>query len=169
MAQWGLGADDSGPVEIQGTGVFPAEGLYDTPLTWTIDYTYANGVRVSFTDNRQNPQGVVFEGTEGRIHVTRGSIKTEPASLASATIRPNEIHLYRADNDDRNFIECVKSRGETCSPIEPAHRSTTVCYLGYIAIRLGRPLRWDPEAEQFINDAKADRMLSRAMRAPWHL
>ena len=169
MAQWGLGADDSGPVEIQGTGVFPAEGLYDTPLTWNMDYTYANGVRVNFTHNRVNPQGVVFEGTKGRIHVTRGSIKTEPESLASVTIRPNEIHLYRADNDDRNFIECVKSRAETCSPIEPAHRSTTVCYLGHIAILLGRKLRWDPVAERFVNDPEADRYLTRALRGPWHL
>jgi len=169
MAQWALDADDSGPVEIQGRAVLPKEGLYDTPLTWNIDYTYANGVRVNFTDNRQNRQGVRYEGTKGWIHVTRGSIHAEPKSLLAATIRPNEVHLYRCDNDDRNFIECVKSRGETCSPVEAAHRSTAVCYLGYIAILLGRKLRWDPAAERFVNDPEADRYLTRALREPWHL
>ncbi len=169
MAQWALDADASGPVAIEGRATLPTEGLYDTPLTWNIDYDYANGVRVNFTDNRQNRQGVVFRGTKGWLHVDRSSIRTEPESLAGVTIRPNEVHLYQADNDDRNFIECVKSRGETCSPIEPAHRSTAVCYLGYIAILLGRKLRWDPVAEHFVNDPEADRCLTRALREPWHL
>jgi len=169
MAQWALGTDHTGPVEIDGRGTFPAEGLYDTPLTWNIDYTYANGARVNFTDNRQNRQGVRYEGSEGWVHVTRSSIAAQPESLLKTTIRPNETHLYRCDNDDRNFIECVKSRGETCSPIHAAHRSTSVCYLGYISIVLRRKLRWDPEREQFVNDPEAERYLTRALREPWHL
>jgi len=169
MAQWALDADHTGPMEIDGRGVFPSDGLYDTPLTWSIDYAYANGVRVSFTDNRTNRQGVRFEGTEGWIHVTRSSIDAEPKSLLTAQIRPDETHLYTCDNDDRNFVECVKSRSETASPIEAAHRSTSACYLGYISIVLRRKLRWDPAAERFVNDPEADRYLSRALREPWHL
>ena len=169
MAQWALDADHTGPVEIEGRGVFPANGLYDTPLTWSIDYTYANGVRVNFTDNGQNRQGVRFEGTDGWIHVTRGGIDAHPKSLLATTIGPNEVRLYRCGNDDRNFVECVKSRSETCSPVEAAHRSTTVCYLGYIAILLGRRLRWNPEEERFVDDPEADRYLTQAMREPWHL
>ena len=170
MAQWALDADASGPVEIEGTGVFPDDGLYDTAVTWNIDYTYANGVRVSFTDNKKNKQGVEFKGTKGRLHVDRARIKAaEPKSLLKTIIGPNEIHLYESDNDDRNFLECVRTRAETASPIEAAHRSTTVCYLGNIAMLLGRKLRWDPEKERFVGDDEANRMLSGAMRSPWRL
>ena len=169
MAQWALDADHSGPVEIDGHGVFPKDGLWDTPLTWSIDYIYANGVRMNFTDNRKNRQGVRFEGTEGWIHVTRNSIDAHPKSLLRSVISPNEIHLYKCNNDDQNFIECVKTRSKTCSPIDAAHRSTTVGYLGYISILLGRKLRWDPLKECFIHDEQANRMLSRSMRSPWHL
>jgi len=169
MAQWALDADHSGPVKIDGQGVFPENGLWDTPLTWSIDYTYANGVRVNFTDNSKNRQGVRFEGTEGWIHVTRSSIEADPKSMLRSVIGPDEVHLYKCDSDDGNFVECVKTRSETCSPIEAAHRSTTVCYLGYISIVLGRKLRWDPDTERFVNDEQANRMLSRSMRSPWHL
>jgi len=169
MAQWALGADDTGPVEIVGRGVLPEDGLFDTPVTWNIDYTYANGVRVNFTDNSRNRQGVRYEGTEGWLHVTRGSIEAHPKSLLTVKIAPNEVHLYEAVNDDRNFIECVRTRAETASPIEVAHRSTSVCYLGHIAILLGRKLRWDPAKERFVNDPEADRFLSRALREPWRL
>jgi predicted dehydrogenase len=169
MAQWALDADHSGPVEIEGRGVLPEDGLYDTPVTWSIDYTYANGVRVNFTDNGQNPQGVVFEGTEGKLHVTRGAIRAWPDSLLKIKLRPDDVHLYRCRSDDANFLECVKSRRETCSPIHAAHRSTSVCYLGHIAILLGPRLRWDPVRERFVNIPEANRLLSRPHRAAWQI
>ncbi len=155
-------------MEIEGRGVLPDDGLYDTPVTWKIDYTYGSGVRVNFTDNGQNPQGVVFEGSAGRIHVTRGSIRARPASLLKVKLRPGDVRLYRYRSDDANFLECVKSRRETCSPVHAAHRSTSVCYLGHIAILLGRRLRSDPLRERFVNIPEADRLLSRPHRAPWH-
>ena len=68
-----------------------------------------------------------------------------------------------------NFYECVKSRKETIAPVEVAHRSCSACLLGDIAMHLGRKLRWDPAKEQFLNDAEANGMLSRTMRAPWKL
>lgn len=169
MAQWALNADNSGPVEIHGRGTFPKEGIFDTPLTWNIDFKYANGVNVNFTDNKQNKQGVLYEGTEGWIHVTRSSIDAHPKSLLKSVIGPNEIHLYKCDNDDKNFLDCVKSRSETAAPIEAAHRSTSVCYLGYISMLLGQKLQWNPQAERFVNNSNADRFLSRSMRSPWHL
>jgi myo-inositol 2-dehydrogenase / D-chiro-inositol 1-dehydrogenase len=36
-------------------------------------------------------------------------------------------------------------------------------------VRLGRKLRWDPDREQFVDDADANRRLQRSMRSPWHL
>ncbi|MHC4106264.1 MAG: gfo/Idh/MocA family oxidoreductase, partial [Planctomycetota bacterium] len=96
-------------------------------------------------------------------------IDAEPKSLLTATIGTDEIRLPRSNNHRRNFIECVKSRRQTISPVDTAVRSDTICHLDDIVIRLGRKLRWNPEKEQFINDEQANRMLSRPMRSPWYL
>ncbi|MBI4587125.1 MAG: Gfo/Idh/MocA family oxidoreductase [Planctomycetes bacterium] len=170
VAQWGNGTDPTGPVEIEGRGTYPKEGLADTALTWKIEYRYENGVKLIFTDTSQNPEGVRFEGTGGWIFKAyRKPAQASNPDILKAEIRSGEIRLYETDADDHCFIECVKSRKETCSPIEVAHRSTIIGYLGDIAMRLGRKLRWDPAKEQFVNDPEANRWLSREMRAPWHL
>ena len=170
IAQWANGTDDTGPVEVEGHGVYPKSGLADTALTWKIEYKYSSGVRMIFTDSTQNPEGYKFEGTNGWIFKAyrQPATASDPAILQSE-IRPGEIHLYETDADDHCFLECIKSRKETCSPIEAAHRSTTIGYLGDISMRLGRKLRWDPVKEEFVGDAEANKMLSREMRAPWHL
>jgi predicted dehydrogenase len=168
IVQWALDADESGPVEIEGRAVFPKDGLFDTPLTWNIDYLYANGIRVNFTDQTQNRHGIRFEGTEGWIQIARNGIEgMQPRSLYHSAIRPNEIHLYETDSDDKDFLHAVRTRGRTCSPIDAAHRSTSVCFLGNIACLLNRKLRWDPVAELFVNNAEANRMLIRTTRTSW--
>ena len=68
-----------------------------------------------------------------------------------------------------NFLHCVRTQGQPAAPVEVGHRSATVCHLENVAMRLDRKVNWDPVAERFVNDPEADRMLSRAMRAPWHL
>ncbi|MCK4294792.1 MAG: gfo/Idh/MocA family oxidoreductase, partial [Planctomycetes bacterium] len=62
-----------------------------------------------------------------------------------------------------------KTRQDPIAPVEVGHRSATICHLGNIAMMLKRKLRWDPDAERFINDEQANRMLNKPMRAPWHL
>jgi hypothetical protein len=69
----------------------------------------------------------------------------------------------------RDFLDAVRTRGRTIAPPEVAHRSTTVCHITNICLRLGRQLTWNPEIERFVNDAEADRMMARAMRSPWTL
>ncbi len=171
VAQWANGTDNTGPIEIEGRGTFPKKGsLTDTPLTWRIEYKYANGVKMIFTDMTQNPEGIRLEGTEGWIFKAYGNpAQANPPTLLDSVIGPNEIHLYETDSDDHCFLQCVKSRKETCSPMEVAHRSTTIGYLGHISMLLERKLKWDPEKERFVNDEEADKLLSRPMRPPWHL
>jgi len=94
---------------------------------------------------------------------------TEPESLVRQKIGPDEIHLYESKNHPDNFLQCIKTRERPASDAEVGCRSITVCHLGNIAYWLKRPLRWNPEKEQFLNDAEADRMKARAMRAPWRL
>jgi len=169
IAQWGMGTEYTGPVEIQGHTEYPKDGLWDVHGDFSIEYTYANGVKVLCTDNKKNKQGVLFEGSEGWVYVKRGFIDANPKSLLTSTIGPDEIHLYNSNNHKANWLECIKSRTETIAPAEIGHRSCTVCLLGDIAMRLGRKLKWNPETEQFVNDDAANRMLWRPMRSPWRL
>jgi len=158
IAQWGAGMDESGPVEI-----IPPDGKDYRVLT----YKYANGATmIRDTITRPEP-GVIFEGTEGKIEVTREYLATEPKHLLRQKIGPNEIHLYESKNHPDNFIECVKTRKRPASNADVGYRSITVCHLGNIAYWLKRPLKWDPENEKFVNDPEADRMLWREMRSPW--
>lgn len=169
IAQWGLGTEYTGPVEIEGQTEYPKDGLWDVHGPFRIEYTYANGVKVICADEGKIKGGVTFEGDQGWVWVTRGRIDAEPKSLLTSTIGPNEIQLYKSNHHKGNFIECVKSRAETIAPVEIAHRSCTVCLLGDIAMRLGQKLRWDPDKERFTNSDQANRMIARTMRSPWRL
>jgi len=169
IAQWGMGTEYTGPVEIEGQAEYPKDGLWDVHGDFRIEYTYANGVKVICADTKKNKQGILFEGAQGWVYVKRGQIDAEPKSLLDSTIGPNEIHLYKSNSHKANFLECIKSRTETAAPVEVGHRSCSVCLLGDIAMRLGRKLKWDPKQERFTNDDDANRMLFRPMRSPWHL
>ncbi|UCF15230.1 MAG: Gfo/Idh/MocA family oxidoreductase [Phycisphaerales bacterium] len=169
IAQWGNDADRSGPAEIEGSGKFPKDGLYDRAVAWDVKLKYANGVTLNFVDNKKERQGVLFQGDEGWVFVKRGAIEAEPKSLLNERIGPEETHLANSSDHAGNFLDCVKSRSTPVSSIDSAVRTDTVCHLSDIAMRLSRRLRWDPEAERFIDDDQANRMLSRAMRSPWHL
>jgi predicted dehydrogenase len=172
IAQWGNGTDLTGPVEVSGTAKFPKEGLFETPLSYDIEYKYANGVRLLCAttgkpDGSESP--VRFEGTGGWIFVSRNMFLSHPATLIQSKIGPNEVRLYRSIDHMQNFLECVRQRKRPAADVEIGHRSATVCHLGGIAMRLGRKLRWDPAKERFIDDEQANKMLSRPMRQPWRL
>jgi predicted dehydrogenase len=169
IAQWAMGTEHTGPVEIEGWAEYPRDGLWNVHGRFRIHYSYANSVKVICADNNQNRQGVLFQGTEGWVYVKRGIIEANPPSLLDSRIGPEEIHLYKSNNHKANFLQCVRTRGETVAPVEVGHRSNTVCILGYIAMLLGRKLKWDAENEKFANDAEANRLLSRPMRSPWSL
>jgi predicted dehydrogenase len=168
-AQWGMGTEMSGPVEIRNVSAeFPPDPLWNTATAYHFEAVYENGVRMIVSNT--NKMGVTFEGTKGSIYVDRGWLGAEPKSILDSKIGPDEIHLYKSDDHFRNFIDCVISRGPTAAPVEVAHRSITICHLGNIAMRLGRKsLRWDPRTEQIIGDDEASKMLSRPYRDPWKL
>lgn len=169
IAQWGNGADDTGPVEVEGTGVFPPEGLYDCATAWEMRLKYANGVVLEFVDNTKQRQGVLFEGADGRVFVKRGVIDAEPKSLLREPIRPEQRRLTVSNDHWGNFLDCVRTRRTPVSSVEAAVRTDTVCHICDIAMRLGRKLRWDPGSERFVDDVAANRMLARSWRSPWRL
>lgn len=129
---------------------------------------YANGVELICTPG--GVEGAVrFEGTEGWVHVDWNSFRTHPESLMDTVIGPDEIHLYQSRDHMRNFLDCIRSGQDPIAPVEVGHRSASVCHLANIAMKLKRKLRWDPDEERFVNDEQANRLLSKSVRAPWHL
>jgi len=168
IAHWGMDTGRTGPVAIEGRGVFPTEGLYDTVLTYDIEFTYANGVKLIMTDTSKAAHGVRFEGDQGWVF-TRTGIDAEPKSLLKEKFGAKDVILEQSPGHVRNFVDCIKTRGQTITPAEVAHRATSAALLGGIAVKLARPLRWDPAAELFINDDEANRMLHYSMREPWRL
>ncbi len=173
MAQWGHGTDLTGPVEVEGAGVFPTDGLCNCATAWNVNLTFAGGVVMNFTDGEQNPLGVKFEGDDGWVFVKErhlgGTVDASDKESLRRPIGPDEVHLAASAHHQGNFLEAVATRGPTIAPIEVAVKSDQLCQLSDIAMRLGRKLRWDPDKEIFPGDEQANRMLHRPMREPWRL
>ena len=94
------------------------------------------------------------------------TVTAEPKSILQARERITAGWDQTGDHV-RNWLDCIKSRGRTVCHPESAHRATTICHAVNIGLRLGRSLKWDPQSEQFLDDAQANSMLMRAMREPW--
>jgi len=168
-AQWGNNTEHTGPVEVEGKGVFWRDGLYNTAKDYHIKYTYADGVKLLVDSGTPSLR---FEGTDGWIgnRGWRAPLQAEPISILDSVIGPNETHLFTCpQGEQRNFLDCVKSRRECYFPPETGQRCFTIAHIGNIAMMLGKKLKWDPQAERFPDNDEANRMLGRAMRSPWHL
>jgi len=168
LAHWGMDMEYSGPVEIEGQGYFPKGALTNVAVTFNVNLTYPNGLKMLISTDV--PGGVRFFGTEGSVHTTHGGgLGAEPKSLLTSIIGPNEIHLYDSRDHYRNFVDCVLTRKTNIAPVEVGHRVASVAHLANIAMLLERKIRWDPVAERIVNDREAERMMARAYRSPWHL
>jgi len=159
IAQWGLGMDGSGPVEI----LPPKAGL-----NGRLTYRYANGV-VMTHGGATGQAGVEFIGESGTVGANRGFLTADPADLLKTKWGPNDIRLYESRDHKGNWLDGIRSRRPCICTADIGRSSVTVCHLGNIAYWLDRPLQWDPANSHFANDPAADRLLTRAMREPWTL
>ena len=179
IAQWGLGKDDTGPVAVTAVGAELPKDLvhnYNCHHHFAVTHEYDDGTRLVTTSEGEN--GNRFIGDQGWIFVNRGRIEASDKKLLDEPLPDNAIRLYntgstRRSNDHHmaNFLEGVRTRRRPICDIEIGHHSANVCHIGSTALRIGRPLRWDPKAEQFVGtDAdKANAMISREYRSPWKL
>jgi predicted dehydrogenase len=176
---WALGKDRSGPISAEGKVlVEPIPGGFTVPSEYEIEFTYDNGLKhtckstraSSWSGQTVDPKGQVhgikFEGENGWIWVTRGTLTASDRDLLKTKL-PDDKRLYFSNDHMGNFLECVKSRKAPICEAEIGHRSASLCHLGAISVRLGRKVNWDPAKEEFIDDKEASAYLSREMRKPW--
>ncbi len=168
IAHWAMGTEFSGPIEITANAEFPKKGLWDVHGPYHVRARYANGAVMYISE--KYPNGLRFIGETGWIWVTRGRpVEASDRAMLQAGIKDGEIRLHASPNNDHHldWLESIRTRREPASPVEVGHRSTSACLLAWEAMRLGRTLRWNPEAERFVNDAEADALLARKQRAPY--
>ncbi len=168
-AQRANDSEQTGPIEVEGVGKRHESGLYDTYYEYHVICRYANGVEMHIDSGGT---GLKFEGSEGWVGNTGWCkpLESNSKKILDSVIGPGETHLFICPlGEHRNFLDCVKSRRDPYFPAEVGHRCCSVAHLGNIAMDTGRKLRWDPETEEFADDAEANRLRSRAMREPWRI
>lgn len=172
IGQWALDMDRSGPVAVEGHGVFPSSGLFTTATAIDVTFHYANGLTMRcFTSHESSGNNSArFYGERGWLDIGYARMTaSDPNLLREMQGAGKRLTLPASNNHYDDFFAAVRSRGRTIADAETAHRTTTVCNLGTIALTLGRKLRWDPAKEEFVGDDMANRLRRRAMRAPWAL
>lgn len=170
IAQWGMGVERSGPVEVEAAGDWTwaeFEG-YNTPVDYDIHCRYASGVTSSI--GNQYGGGAKWIGEEGWIHASPDKQEASNPALLSPGFDPGPIKAYESKSHHENFLDGIRARKECIAPAEIAHRSITPGHLGYVSQTLGRKLQWDPEKEIVVGDDEADKLLKAVnYRAPWVL
>jgi predicted dehydrogenase len=196
IAQWALGYDHSGPVKVNGTGKFTPivpdkfdwvaylagkqtlPNGFQTASKFNINLQYDNGTVLNVCDEyksddgkTQFPNGILFEGEDGRIFVNRERLTGKPVEeLTKADeekLAEEVVKLYKGKQPGshmKNFFECLDSRDTPISDVETHHRTMTSCHLCNITLMLGRELKWDPKKEQFVGDEQAMMLMSRPRR-----
>jgi predicted dehydrogenase len=175
IAQWALGKDGSGPVAVAATGTPPAKepNAYSCHPDYEVTYTYGDGTTLIAHGKGQErgDRSIKFLGENGQwIFVQRDKIEARDRKLLEEPLPASAPQLYPSRPTDHmgNFLDCVKSRQQPICDVTVGASSVIVCHIGVIALRTGKHLRWDPAKHRF-DDAEANQMLSRPMRAPWKL
>lgn len=165
IAQWGNGTDRTGPVEVEGNGNYlPSDSFWNVLVDFEIRYRYANGVQLIY---KTESAYVRFEGDEGWIAAETQKLEAEPASVLAPPSGSNWRRLT-FKSDKRDFIDAVKTRGQTLEDAEVGHRTASLCHLGHIAIHLGKKLQWDAVKERFTNNDRANEYVGKPILAPPH-
>jgi len=177
IATWGMGKTDTGPITIDPTIVehpvefkdgYPVAGnRYNTATKFNIKAVYDDGMELTIRHDTDN--GILFEGTEGRIFVNRGKLVGKPVEdLASNPLPDGALEkVYKEGklmDHVGNFFAAVKTRSEPISDVYSHHRALTTCHLAGIAARVGRKIHWDPKTEAMVGDELAQTLVAREKR-----
>ena len=174
IAHWGLGFDNSGPSEIEGHGEFPAsEAMWNTCTKYRIELKYPENITMTIAGGHADiKSGTKWIGTDGWVWVDRGGFDASNPEWKKGKSLPEELRkvkLYESPGHWRNFLDCVKSRQRTITPVETAHHSAIPGHLGLISMLTGRKINWDNATETILGDAEASKLMTRAYRVPWQM
>lgn len=195
IATWALGKQATGPVKVSGIGKFPPAvpenfdfpawfagkatlpSAYNTPMNFHLTLEYADGLKMTVQDKYQSadgktsfPNGILFEGDNGRFFVNRGKLSGAPVEALTDSdkkkINDKVVELYGGNPTGhmKNFFDCIDSRKDPVSDVYSHHRTMTSCHLCNIALMLGRDLSWDPDKQQFNGDEQANALRTRPQR-----
>jgi predicted dehydrogenase len=180
IAQLALDMDESGPVEFNATGTQTADSPYNAFWDYEFTNTYKNGTKL--IGSTKGPRGLKFEGTEGWLFVAihGGALTASNPEWLPQSVRDGgtiadddpitndfEIKIGRSVGHHADFLDCVISRDAPKATAEIGHRTATICHLNNIAMKIGKPIQWDPTKEELVGNAEAGEMLVPTMRAPW--
>ncbi len=184
MAQWGLGMDESGPVEVWTEGE-PFKSMISTPEKPGGRHRGPSGPKVIMKypgdvimelSGGPGHSGVRFIGEKGSIDVTRGRVSASSPELIAGPLDDAKVQLYRSENHADNWLQCIKERRDPIAHAEVGHRSVTVCHLANIARwvsevtgETGQKLQWDAQKERFTNSEEANKFLERTWRKGYEL
>lgn len=174
IAHWGCDFDDSGPSEIEGQGEFPPkDAVWNTCTRYRIELKYPRNITMTIAGGYKDIRGgTKWIGTKGWVWVNRGGFEASNEDWRDYRVLPEELRkvkLYESSNHHRNFLDCVKSRKPTITPVETAHHSAIPGHLGLISMLVKRKIKWDAPKERILDDAEASGLLTRAYRKPWKL
>jgi len=172
IAHWGLDFDNQGPSEVEGHGEFPPEdAIWNTATKYRSVLKYPNDVEMTIAGGHGDIQsGTKWIGTDGWVWVDRGHFEASNPQWKDIPRLPEsqrKVSLYASGNHWKNFIDCVKSRKPTITPVSTAHHSAIPGHLSLISMVVGRKLKWDAKKEVILGDAEASKLLTRPYRAPW--
>jgi len=169
VVSWAMGADRAGPVSIEATGRDEPNNLYDVPVDLRVQYEFADPPFTMIWEQAAGQNlNLEFVGSQATLsgfwefQVTQGQADLSPT-------RGDELALEQSDSHSGNWLECIASRRRPVMDVEIGHRVTCWSHLGNLAYQLGRKLRWNPAAEQFLDDDEANRLLHAPYRSPWRL
>ena len=174
IAHWGLGFDTNGPCEVEGHGEFPPkDAVWNTCTRYRIECKYPDNIHMTIAGGHGDiKSGTKWIGTDGWVYVNRGAFDCSNEEWKDIKELPYDqvkIRLHRSTNHYRNFIDCVKSRQPTITPVETAHHSTLPGHLGLISMLVGRKLRWDVQKEEILGDREATALMTRPYRRPYKI
>lgn len=182
IACWALGATDTGPSKITPMefelpveykdGHPTVQDQYNAATKFKIKVDMPNNVEMIITSEGDN--GILFEGTEGRIFVNRGKIAGKPVEDLKDKPLPEDAveKVYGgpvSKNHTANFTDAMKSRKQPISDVWSHNRMLEICHLSNIAMRLNRPLHWDAAKREITGDDQANSFLARENRKGYEI
>ncbi|TWU41564.1 Inositol 2-dehydrogenase [Novipirellula aureliae] len=185
IALWALNrnGEGSGPVSIDGSdakhpvpykdGYPTVDDCYNTAHDFSIDCKFEDGIEMIVSSRVDN--GLLFEGSKGRIFVNRGKITGVPIDENWDEGQygvEEKSALFKgkpAESHKDNFYRCLREGGLPVSDVYTHLKTMNACHLCSIAARLGREIRWDPQAEKILDDEQAASFFAREQRAGYEI